>query len=169
MTVIIAVRDGKNCAMAADSGTYDDDESGSYTLVGEKKIWRQGRALIGYAGGHIFQELVKASATDDPYKIRDYLQEKMKESPERTSGTVIVATPASIHVVTGEGSVLRRGVPYDAIGVAQMPALGALAVLEDEQFPVLERVKRSIAATAKHNVYVQKPYVFLTIIHQEPQ
>jgi ATP-dependent protease HslVU (ClpYQ) peptidase subunit len=164
MTVIIAVRDGETCALAADSGIYDDD--GGFILAGEKKIWRQGNALIGFAGITMYQEWAKASNSDDPYKIRDYIQEKIKDFSDKDQGHVIVATPTSIHVITGDG-VIKRGLPYDAIGVPSIHAMGALAALADGDISPLEMVKKAIVATAKHNIYAQKPYVFLTTTKKE--
>ena len=164
MTVIIVVRDGDSCAMAADSGIYDDD--GGYTLAGDKKIWKQGDALIGYAGLAVYQEWIKGANSGDPYKIRDYIQEKLKDVSEKDGGSVLVATPSSIYIISGEG-VVKRGVPYDALGAASTHAQGALSALSIINFSPLEKVKRAIAATAAHNIYVQKPYVFLSTVNKE--
>jgi ATP-dependent protease HslVU (ClpYQ) peptidase subunit len=164
MTVIIAARDGKTCAMAADSGIYDDD--GGYILAGDKKIWRQGAALIGYAGGAVYQEWAKATNSDDPYKIRDYIQEKVKDFSDKDQGHILLATPSSIYVITGE-YVVKRGLTYDSIGAASTHALGALAALAIEGLSPQEMVRRAIVATAERNIYVQKPHIFLTTIQKE--
>src|ERR1019366_9502594 len=75
MTCIAGLTDGKTCAIAGDSGLFEDGDTNIWWPTVRSKVWRIGNALLGACGGSA-TEIAQSSKIVDPLKLAEYLKEK---------------------------------------------------------------------------------------------
>ena len=122
MTVVAGYTNGKEFAIAADSGAFD--EAGQIKMtVAEAKVWFAGNSLQGGAGNFRALEVARRANIENPQALSNYLM----EANIAGEWSILVVNRRGVYELGEDGSVVRFKEPYGSIGAGGTLALGALA------------------------------------------
>lgn len=122
MTIVAGYTDGKQIAIAADSGAFEETSSLKMTTA-TPKIWAVGSTLQGGAGSFRALDVARRANIEDPRMLAQHLMEANLQG----GWSVLVVTRKGIYELSEDGSVLRTKECYGAIGEGAPIAVGALA------------------------------------------
>lgn len=158
-TIVGIVKDGKGY-MGADS---QSSSGWMKCLTVTPKIWKDGKCLIGFAGGVREQDLVmsmrKQSIVPDQNGIgkyvaslRAYLREcgalKVESGIEQWNGVLLIVTADSILEIDERFGVLQPKTDFWACGSGRELALGAMHMTQ-ELIPItVDRITHALSAAA---------------------
>jgi ATP-dependent protease HslVU (ClpYQ) peptidase subunit len=174
MTCIVALSDGANVWMGADSASV----SGlALTLRRDPKIYRVGEMLVGFTSSFRMGQLLgykfEPPAQGDDQGIEQYmatrfvdaLRETLKEggyarneSGAESAGTFLVAYRGRIFRVDSDYQVGENTVPYDSVGCGAELALGAMYATGHLSDP-RRRVEIALEAAEAFSAGVRRPWV----------
>lgn len=147
MTVIIGIKHGKKVYLAGDSAAVGD---GSWSTIADPKVFKvDDEMIIGFTGSFRMGQILQYSFTpparkrnEDAFKyMRTSVVDRLiqvleegksinyEEGKEAYCGNFLIGYRGELYEVQDDFSVLRRALPYAAIGIGEQFALGALHVL----------------------------------------
>jgi hypothetical protein len=156
VTVIAGFTNGKDYAIGADSGAFED---GSYLYAQTKtpKAWSVGGTLIGGVGSFRSIHIAKSSGLDDPHKLLTHLLEQSAPA----GWSLLLVTRKAITEVSDEGGVTVYRAHYGAIGAGASIAIGAMAA-SDKFARSADVVRRAMEITGNHSLYCVPPYLYFS-------
>jgi|ERR1035437_781136 hypothetical protein len=157
MTCIAGLTDGKTCAIAGDSGLFEDGDTNIWWPTVHSKVWRIGNALLGACGGSA-TEIAQSSKIVDPLKLAEYLKEKQVKDDD-PDWDIIIVTRRGLWVVSDDYTAHKMKRGYHAIGAAAGPAWGALHVAKHLKLPPIEAVRLAVQAACDTHIYAVAPVV----------
>src|ERR1039458_6818217 len=100
MTCIAGLTDGKTCAIAGDSGLFEDGDTNIWWPTLVPKVWRIGDVLLGACGGSATW-LAEESKISDPLTLVALLKEQ-KATEDDPDWDIIVVTRRALWVCREE-------------------------------------------------------------------
>lgn len=156
MTVIAGFTNGKEYAIGADSGAFEDG-SHLYMTTKTPKAWSVGGTLIGGAGSFRAIHLAYSSGLDDPYKLLTHLLEQSAPA----GWSLLLVTRKAVTEVSDEGGVTVFRAHYGAIGAGASLAIGYMAGA-DKFARSADVVRRAMEITGTHSLYCVPPYLYFS-------
>jgi len=178
MTCIVALSEGEELVMGADSGASHLPDYEMYT-VSMPKVFRAGPWLVGFSGSYRLGQILKFSmpwpeapkkldyefmVTEMTRALYDCLSNQFDsgqpESAVNRQWQVLIGRLGKVFGVNYRYDVINISDPFTAIGSGRKFALGALHGLVDRQdLSLQERVERALLAAAKFVPGIGQPFV----------
>lgn len=158
MTVVAGYTNGKEFAIAADSGAFEESSSLKMTMAGGK-VWATAQTLQGGAGNARVIEVARRANLDDPYQLATVLL----DANIAGEWSVLVVTQKRLYEIGEDGSVFRFKEPYCAVGAAAPIAIGALATGHRKRMGSPEQIVRlALDVSVQHSSLCSTPVSVLS-------
>ncbi|RWX70454.1 hypothetical protein EN780_03405 [Mesorhizobium sp. M4B.F.Ca.ET.089.01.1.1] len=157
MTCIVGLIDDGAVYMGGDSAAILDS---NVEVRQNRKVFRKGAYLIGYAGSYRVGQLIEHTLElDSPQgallkHMITHVAEKIREISGKESAEVLIGCLGRLFKFSSDFSVAEYK-RYAAIGQADQCALGSLF---DGRGDPTKRVLRALGAAQEHNAAVRAPF-----------
>lgn len=172
MTAIVGLVDNGTVYMGGDSAGVAHY---SMTVRKDEKVFINGSYLFGFTTSFRMGQLLQYSfeppaPTDDLDKfmrttfvdaIRDCLKTggyASKNNEAESGGEFLVGVSGRLFSVSSDYQVGEASIGFDAVGIGESPALGALFALRQSEMSPKQRVRVALEAAERFNAGVRAPF-----------
>ncbi len=179
MTCIVALRDGQDVYMGADSAGVGQ---GSMEIRRDPKVFRIGACLFGFTSSFRMGQILRFHLTlpergrMEAYRwtverlvpeIRSIYSEHgfmTKKDGYESGGTFLLTVDSRLFCIQDDFQVSERVEDFDSCGCGQKYAVGALEILQGFDLLPVEKVKKALRAAEKFSTGVRGPFRILSIM-----
>jgi hypothetical protein len=120
MTAIVGMTNGRQWAIACDSGAYNDAQ-GTFARPRQPKVWQHDNALFGCSGGSNVRQLVNTCESSEPERIAEHL------SGAKGSWRLLIVRQEGVWELDDDGSLYQWDEDFGAIGAGEAYCRGVIS------------------------------------------
>lgn len=155
MTAIAGFTNGKDWAIAGDSGLFETGDTQIWWPTDRPKVWRVGTTLLGYAGPSSVGDMAEEAKLADAKKLAKFLKEN--GAPENADWNVLIVNRNSIWSIGEDFLACRMKRRYHVIGGAAGPAWGALYAAKHLGLNPKDAVRIAVESACDHHLWAIRP------------